>query len=304
MRYEGISAAGEKISLGDPIKVRLNMDEDAPAHGFSGVFPFRQLPPLRFCNLYDDKEKLVFGGIVDVQKAVCGSGGNLIEIASRSKAALLLDNEAKPQTYLEPSLGELFREHAAPYGLTSFKGRTFSFSWTYVIPKGISEWQVFADFCLYCMDVIPRVTPDGILDATGEMPQGELRFANEGGIPYTEIARVQSPCKRLRQLWIQPSLGAGYQRNVVDLDAVRTGIQRTRYITAANWQGKLRLKQSRRRSEEVILTCPDALTGKIGMRASVSDPLLGELRNYSVAKSTYLLDSRGERCVITLRSCL
>ena len=290
--------------MGDPVKAWLSMDEDAPAHGFSGVFPFRQLPSLRFCNIFDDKEKLVFGGIVDVQKAMCGKEGNRIEIVSRSKAALLLDNEAEPQTYLEPSLGELFRKHAAPYGLTSFKGRTLSFNWTYVIPKGISEWQVFADFCLYCMDVTPRVTPGGVLDASGEMPQGELRFANGGGIPYTEIARVQSPCKRLRQLWIQPSLGTGYQNNVVDLDAVRAGIQRTRYVTSANWQGRLRLRQSRRRSEEVILTCPGFLAGELGMRAAVSDPLLGELRNYSVAKSTYLLDSRGERSVITLRSSL
>ena len=69
MRYEGITATGLRIGLGQPIRVQLSMEEDAPAHGFTGIFPLtKPLPELREWKVYDNEEKLLFGGMVDRQK--------------------------------------------------------------------------------------------------------------------------------------------------------------------------------------------------------------------------------------------
>lgn len=305
MRYEGVSAAGERFDLGLPVRVQLRMKEDSPAHGFTGLFLDRtEFPAFLYCNVYDEDDVLLFGGVVDGQSRQVSVEGAVVELTARSKASLLLDNEAKPQTYLNPSLGELFQHHGAPYGLQKFQGKTSRYYWTYVIPKGTSEWQVFWDFCVYCIGIEPRVTPDGILDVTGGNPSGILRFSNIDGIPYTSLTHNRRPDKQLSQLWMQDALGDGYTTNLLDLSAIRAGIQRTRYVTAANWQGRRKLKTARRQSDELVLVCPHPVCGELGMQATVSDAMLGQFQNYSVAGIVYTLDAQGERWTITLRTDL
>lgn len=305
MKYEGIGLAGELVDLGLPIRVKLSMDEEAPADGFSGVFPGgSNVPDLQYLNVYDEDGNLVFGGIVDQQSLQIGGDGALLQIVGRSKAALLLDNEAKPQTYINPSLGKLFANHAAPYGLPGFVGKTSDFQWTYVISKGRSEWQVLEDFCLFCIGVIPRVTPEGVLDATQAAVPESLRFSNTDGIRFSELRHNRYPCKQISQLWIQSSLGSGYNNNVVDHSAIQNGVRRTRYVTSANWQGQRRLKLARRRSDELVLVCPGYFSGKPGMRATVHCGDGTVYTNFSVAKLAYTLDGQGERCTVTLRTDL
>lgn len=305
MRYEVITPSGDRIELGIPLKVRLSMEEDAPAHGFSGVFPLKApFPELRFLSVYDDQDALLFGGIVDSLQEQITSGGAVMKLEGRSKAALLLDNEAQPQTYVNPSLGQLFAHHGAPYGLQKAVGKSSQFYWTYVIRKGISEWQVFWEFCLYCLGVEPKVTPEGILDATGKKPEGVLYFSNDGGIPYTALRHQRFPCKQLSQLWMQDALGEGYNTNLLDLWAIRSGIQRTRYVTAANWQGRRKLKKARRQSDALVLECPGFVSAPLGMAGAVTDGMLGTVSNYSVAGWVYTLDKQGERTTITLKTDL
>ena len=303
MRYEGITATGLRIGLGQPIRVQLSMEEDAPAHGFTGIFPLtKPLPELREWKVYDNEEKLLFGGMVDRQKLQLEADGCVLQLTARSKACLLLDNEAKPQTYVNPSLSTLFANHGAPYGLQKAVGKSSGFYWTYVIPKGISEWQVFWDFSLYCLGIEPTVTPDGILDVTGKEPKGVLLFSNSKGIAYTSLTHDYAPCKQLSQLWLQGALGEGYNHSMVDLSAVRRGICRGRYVTAANWQGRRKLKKARRQSDSVKLVCPGFVACSLKQRAVVREDTIGVFENYSVAGWTYTLDGQGERCTITLRT--
>lgn len=300
MRYEGITVNGTCVDLGNPIKVKLTMDENQPADTFFGVFLDQDsLPAFLHWNIYDG-DTLIFGGIVDTQQREYSENGRLVKLTARSKAALLLDNEAKPQTYLHPSLPELFQNHGAPYGLQKFKGKTASFHWNYVVRKGISEWQVFWDFCLYCIGIEPRVTPDGVLDVTGEKSRKVLYFSNNGGIQYVSLMHNRSPEKRLSQLCLQEKLGDGYTSTMMDLAAVQAGIQRSRYVTVADWQGRRKLKQSRRSSDALVLVCPGGICGELGMQAVVEDPHLGIFRNYSVACLCYTLDDNGEQCTVTL----
>lgn len=305
MRYEGITCGGHCVVLGRPFSVKLTMDETQPADHFYGVFPDQDaLPELLQLRIYEDDGALLFGGIVDEQQRQISGEGRLLTLEARSMAALLLDNEVKPQTHEKPSLKTLFAAHGAPYGLTGYQGKDAAYNWTYVVRKGSSAWQVFWDFCLYCIGIDPKVTPEGILDVTGTKPQGVLRFSKDGGIGYTSLTHRRSPKKRLSQLWLQEALGDGYTSNVMDLSAMQSGIQRTRYVTAADWQGRRTLKEARRQSDELVLVCPGGLRGRVSMQAVVEDPVLGRFRNYSAAKIVYTLDRSGEQCVVTLRTDL
>lgn len=305
MRYEGVSAKGERVVLHYPVEIKLQMDEEAPAHGFTGVFLYEpDLPEFLYFNIYESDGTLLFGGIVDSQCNQIQTKGALLTITARSKAALLLDNEANPKTYVNPSLGQLFADYGSPFGLQKFVGKTSSFYWTYVISKGVSAWQVFSDFCIYCLGITPKVTPDGILDATGVQPSETLYFSNVDGIRYSTLTENRYPCKQISQLWMQNALGDGYTNHVVDLATIRQGIQRTRYITAADWQGRLKLKSARRKSRELVLICPGRIQSDLGMRATVSDKQFGAFTNFSVAKISYTLNDQGEKTAITLRTDL
>lgn len=303
MRYEGVTVKGARVALGQPITVRMTSSEDSPADVFTGVFPGgADCPDLLYWNVYDDDDTLLFGGIVDRQKKDCSGEGILLTIEARSKAALLLDNEAMPQTYINPSLGTLFQNHGAPYGLPKFLGKTASYYWTYVIPKGTSEWQVFWDFCLYCIGIEPRVTPEGVLDVTGQSTGEPVVFSNAGGIPYSGVTHDRQPKQRLSGLHLQGAVGEGYQNELLDLIAIGKGIRRNRYVTAANWQGRRMLKTARRKSDSVILTCPKPVRCPLGTRATVDDPSLGRLENYRVSGLVYTLDHTGETWTVTLQT--
>ena len=67
--------------------------------------------------------RVLFAGIVDEQVLSESGDGITVELSARSRAALLLDNEARPQIYYMPSLKLMFERHAAPYGFTGYLGR-------------------------------------------------------------------------------------------------------------------------------------------------------------------------------------
>ncbi len=53
MRYEGVTVLGNVVALPAPISVKIRMDEDAPAHSFTGIFPV-DTPPVSFltCRIW------------------------------------------------------------------------------------------------------------------------------------------------------------------------------------------------------------------------------------------------------------
>ncbi|MCI9575501.1 MAG: hypothetical protein HFJ84_02260 [Clostridiales bacterium] len=301
MRYEGVTVFGKAVSLPAPISVKIRMDEDAPAHSFTGIFPV-DTPLVSFltCRIWRGDE-LVFRGILDEQSVCVEKSGMTLRLVARSEAALLLDNEALPQTYVNPSLKQLFDRHAAPYGLAGVEGNQGAFRGKLTVKKGMSEWQVFEEFCGYFLGTTPRVTCSGILDATGKPSEKQAFFSNQGGIPYRSLIHHQWYHKRISQLHLQAGVGEGYKGLVTDVETAEMGIQRRRYRTATNYMGNRSLKIARRSAEEWVLCCPSPLVGELGAHAQVSDPALGTINGVTVAKLAYQLDSRGELCNVTLR---
>jgi hypothetical protein len=302
VKYEGITTSGSRLWLEHPLSITLTKDEEEPADHFTGTFAVSErVASLSGWNVYEEDGTLLFGGIVDEQTHTVSDGGAVMTLRARSLAALLLDNESMPQTYENPSLPQLFEEHGAVYGLSSVQGKRSRYGWTYVIGKGVSEWQVFWDFCIYCIGIEPRVTPDGVLDVTERTDLPTHRFGG-GGIDYTALEYCRCPQKQLRQLHLQEAAGEGYNETLLDLSAISQGIQRTRYVTAANWQVRRTLRSARRQSDRLVLTCPQLGSVALGDLAEVHHPILGDFQNYSVAGVTYHQSSSGALWTVTLQT--
>lgn len=309
MTYFGYAPEGDEINLGAPISVILNREEDAPADDFTGIFPVTcpsSLPPITVIRVLSG-DSLTFYGIVDEQTVQTASGGSTVKLVARSRAAFLLDNEALPQTYVHPSLKTIFERHAAPYGFTGYLGIPGAYSGEMTVTKGMSEWQVIADFCAYFLGTVPRITPDGILDASGEQPKESIYFSNIGrGIPYVSLRICSKYHALLSEIYAQTSRAGEYALKTADEKAASLGVMRRRYLSAAKsgnayFNSKQMMKAAHRKFQEIILVCPGAVSAELGAPVAVEDHVIGLLDGRSIAKLSYMLGDVGEFTQITLR---
>lgn len=165
MTYEGVTITGKIIDLGDPVSVRINKSNDAPADDLYAIFCYKDfIEELKYIKVYCNGD-IVFDGILDEQIVELSGSGSLFKVYARSTAALLVDNSALPQSYTNTSLEIIFNRHIRPYGFTKFIGSNKSFSGEFVVYKGMSEWDVLEKFCILFLNTKPRISNDGIVNA-------------------------------------------------------------------------------------------------------------------------------------------
>lgn len=304
-----IAGAGRprKVDLGVPVLVELRKDEDTPVDSLSAAFPLSGLAEeYRTLTVYQG-ETAIFDGIVDEQRVMADASGRMLRLECRSRAALLLDNEALPQQYVRPSLPLLFGRHAAPYGFTRIRGDSSVFSETFSVAKGMSEWAALSEFCETFLGISPRVTNLGELDVTGTPPKGVLFFSLTGGIPFCTLEEAFLPCELLSEVWVRADSQGGYNIRVADERALALGIRRRRYCNASPStarpasHGEAVVRKARGKSYRLILSCPGWVDAQMGQAARVEDPLLGEIRELLVCSLRYRLGREGRTTNVTLR---
>lgn len=298
MTYVGVTPQGVGLLLPPPVSARLVCGEDAPADGFTGVFPLKKsLGRLTGLKIYDRTRKLCFDGIVDEQKESVGGGWKLT-LSARSRAALLLDNEAVPQTYCMPSLRTVFERHVKPYGFSGFLGDSRAFNGTYTVTKGMSEWQAAAGFCTLFLRVAPRIADD-TFDASGAKPQGELLFDNAVGIGYTSVSVENLYCNALSEVLIKSGSAGAYSQAAQSAEAVSLGIRRRRCFAQGDADGLIRAAE--KKAYRVTADCPGEIAATLFTAARVRDPALGTVEKLYVSQTEYRLNADGESTRFTLR---
>lgn len=298
MTYTATGPDGEFL-LPAPVSVRLDRDEDAPADGFTGVFPlpdgFGEITGL---VVRDAGGEVCFDGIVDEREQSLGNGA-LLTLVARSRAALLLDNEALPQNYENPSLGTIFERHVRPYGFTGFTGDGRTFSGTLNVAKGMSEWAAAAAFCSAFLKVKPRVS-GGVFDAAGSAPERELRFG-PGGIAVSSAVLRSRYSGLLSEVYVLSPGGGTYSLAARDPDTRALGIRRRRFLSSGASDAGAVLGAARRGSAAAVLDCPGEVTAPLLSPAGVSPGIPAPEGPLVVSAVRYLLDAGGEHSRITLR---
>lgn len=299
MNVFAAAASGERTALPAPVSARLCVSADAPADAFSAAFPIR-----KSCGAFTDVRafardgSLLFDGIVDEQSENA-RGGLLLTLRARSRAALLLDSEAMPQSYARPSLPVIFARHVAPYGFSDCRGGTAVYEGALEVAKGMSEWQAAALFCSRFLGTVPRVRGT-VFDASGEIPKGTAVFGTSG-IRYSSLTRNRRPCDLLSEIFCRTEGGGNFVSAARCTEAEQLGILRKRYLTTPGADAEKLLKKAERRFCEVILDCAGEPPAALLARAEVRDPALGRLTGLSVVQMEYEINSGGEHCRVTLR---
>lgn len=147
MIFWGETEKGEKILLGEPESVTLKRDADAPADLITASFPAYDIwESFLYLHAYENGNQ-VFSGIVDEQRTSIGKNSMTAMLVARSKMALLLDNEAMPQTLMNPSLRLISKLYIEPFGFAPVVGSSTSVKGAFTIFKGESCWSVLDRFC-------------------------------------------------------------------------------------------------------------------------------------------------------------
>ena len=298
LKYIGVSPDGEAV-LPAPAEIALDSRDDAPADSFAGVFPLAEsLGALTGIRMLDADGELLFDGVTDIQREISSAGGRMLKLAARSRAGLLLDSEAAPQTYSYPSLPMIYARHIGPYGFSGFKGSGRIFEGTMQITKGMSEWQAAALFCTAFLKVTPRVR-GSVFDASGEKAAQELCFGR-GGVRFCSAEVKNRWCDRYSEVFAPSLTGGTYVSAARDAQTAALGILRRKYLKSADTAAAL-LASADRRSFAVTVECPGRVQAVIGAPAVFRDGALGGIAGLSVAETRYLLDASGERTRIVLR---
>ena len=109
-----LTVNNELLELKNVFKVQISKSLNTPASDLEASFLFNEkIDEIKSIEVYEDNE-MIFDGIVDTQSLELDDNGSLFTIEARSKAAILLDNEALPQIYYRPSLFTIFNRHVKP----------------------------------------------------------------------------------------------------------------------------------------------------------------------------------------------
>ena len=291
MTFWGTLAGGGQMLLGAPKEAVLSYDREAPACQLKAIFPAERIwEDLEEVRVYEGGRGL-FRGMVDEQNTAMGPKGLLVELVCRSREALLLDNEAEPRAFGNPSLGAIRRRLLEPLGFDQVTGEDGRFPGELLVEKGRSCWQVLAEFCQDYLGTRPYVDFEGVLHCEGAGPRGlELDRVMEA-----KLCRL--PCKRLSALYKQGYRG-GYDTRFTDPEAA---VPRRRYISAQSGQNPRQLlKEARQASFLLTVTCAGAWWPQGDCTARVALPRVGRFVGCPVKKAVVWMDGSGVHTRLTL----
>lgn len=217
-----------------------------------------------------------FIGVVDEVKLIEDRDGEHCLIYSRSKAALLLDNEAKPTNYKNADPSFIAYNHLKPFGIDYVCDDDGKYA-DLNIHKGMSHWQVIKSFCSLCYSDEPYISEDGILVFYRDKSKTQkLFFSNTDGLKYTDAYINSKYYKLISSVHTKATSRTDYDLENTNPLAEELGICRTRYVDAvqhSNNYARQIIDQGNHESIEVsvnlpyFLHCPINSNGKIRLNS-------------------------------------
>lgn len=276
---EFVFAGGEKRSPDvEPVEWLLKSDADTVADSLTVRFGagkrlFSEEPV--GAVLKKDSE-VIFDGIVDEHRVKCQNGARTELFSLRSRAALLLDNEAAPMELRMPSLRLLERMYLTPLGLHAVGGDRRPMAGVLTVEKGMRCWEVLQMFAEGYLNCMPYADKSGGVHFESYVSQ----TVKPDWVTAREV--IYCPYKMLSGVTVQNAQTGAYSAEYHDPLAPQV---RVRYLSAhAKTAPTALLTESRRAAKRLKLTCASYIDGVPGDTMQTDD--LGEMR--LISKSVLL----------------
>lgn len=285
MKLVGKDPNRNYITMPMPLSFEFSSNLDTPVDRLELVFLYGSLTKGRLFDmlLYDDAGELLFAGIVDEHIIETSGEGHRVIVKCRSRAALLIDNEAKPCTYYRLTLQELFDRHVTPYGFQLAQKNSAAL-YNFVVPKGSSQWDVLSLFCRKMSGTSPFITPDGLVQTYFKYGKANHLISNvsRDGLRFI---RSQVRYKRygvISSVYLQNNQGS-YATHLNSLPAAVHGVNCVRYHIPPNEMVNFPLTSAQKvldDSMREILTIQVVLPGFLPIRKGDRAVLEQEEKRY------------------------
>lgn len=183
--------------------------------------------------------ELVFCGFVDEERHSVSDGGHVLTIIARSIAAVLLDNEACPQTFYHMTLDELRQHYLEPCRITNIVCDKPVCVPQVIVRKGMSVYELCDVIAVAALLEQPRVVGYDTIDFTGGGTLAPVLFSNAkaGGTVMSGVTKRIRRCEVLSDIIIQSPDDGLYRSAVINRYAWNEYLRRTRYyIPPSEWQ--------------------------------------------------------------------
>ena len=306
LSFAATDVNGREIILPQALSAELRMDEDVPADALYAVFPYVKSGELKEIRAYGDPST-VFVGVIDEEELIADDSGEYLRLSARSLAAVLLDNEAVPESYDHPSAKLIYERHVKPYGIIDGDADSATYFGQLAVTKGMSRWTALKNFCNACYSSVPRVSADGRLYMKGQSGGKEIVFSDSGvGVTFTQLSESVKRCEEISRVRVKVNSVGGYRQSVDEPDALARGIVRERYLNATLTDTPLKcadvmLRNSRKKAYSLTLSCPLGLPDIIGCDAKVSSRIAGDREGLYVSSLRYRMDKHEEKTTVVLK---
>ena len=278
---------------------------ESPAVSIGASFACDKMPDeAAVIKLYGDGKQL-FDGMIDSQSVKTYPAGIIMNVEARSKAGVLLDNEALPQSYSFVDADTLFSRYIAPFGFTCENKIGRVNLAVYTVKKGISVWEAFKNFVERAYRLTPYVQGNKVI-ITRENPVFSGVISNTGaGMHFTELEYIRSPYEIISEVVIRNQKGI-YSVVVQNEADIKKGVQRRRYMAptaeladTAYTDAHMMINNSKTAAQEVRVTLPELAEVELGQGLTINDNAF-KLSGFSVKEFTYRVNAAGSYTDIVL----
>ncbi|MBR1483337.1 MAG: hypothetical protein IJ598_10270 [Ruminococcus sp.] len=300
LRYILTRADNSSEELNCVLSAQLDCDLNVPADSLTLLLPdddaLRESADR--LSVYDD-DREVFTGQVDEAVSVREQSGHTLRLCARSPAALLLDNEAEPITYIYPSNRLMRDRHLLPFGVTECEDERHPLYEFLRVNKGDSHWKVLERYCRRRYGAMPRIQGSRAY-LKGYRAEGTVRFGKDG-VPILRLRQAYRRCKALSEVIVRLTDGGAYRSPVKNTAPEARGVTRVRYLNAVADGVSLDTAQQmidngNAAVRTVTIRCAGALTDVLG-KAAVIDGAGG----YRVVGFRFRQDEDGAFTTVSLR---
>lgn len=272
------------IYEGSPLSVTLCKDMGVPADSLELSLSDIGIPQLKTLELYRDGV-LAFSGEVDEQIEEISKNPHT-ELVARSSAARLIDSEAYPMSFVNPSAEDIFERFAKPFGFTKLLGENREYQGRFTVSKGTSCFAVIKRFAQEVYGAFPRCEGDVVyIDG---IEKADTLVLGDGGVAFESLRISNLRCNRVSKVLVKLKDSEGYTKAVVNSKAEGEGIKKIRYLNAA-------LGSSSNLSDADIILAEGE--GKSFTAEVICREFLGD----ALGKAVEMSDINEELCVAALR---
>lgn len=296
-----------KVNITQVLTAVIDSETEVPADSLTITFPYDSdiSENADYISVYLENE-LVFKGQIDEIITIKKADGVINKLTARNFASFLLDNEAEPLTYINPSAGLIFEKHLRPFGFTEYESDDVPFYGALKIDKGMTHWQVLYNFCKNRYGTVPRISGNGKVSFRGADSNRKVIFGEEkGNIHYCSLKQHNKRFKLISKVRLKLNEFGVYSGVIVNSNRESCSINRVRYVNLLSDNSTIEtadkiISKSNSDSYLLELECLGCHIGIIGHKAKIDDSVIGEINNLKVIRVRYTLDNSGEKTMVTL----